>query len=1046
MWDGEESAGYVEWSTPIQHKYVQTVIGQGREAHEYLRNLTMVPQPQNMSCAVALLFNPYMTLEWVAVPCNQSMPNVLNICEVNNSSAFQDKNTTAIASMTSACPMYFLSSNNSCFTLSDNQECGMCKQGITQICTCTRTNFHQQPQLLDIWGLSVRNDTLFIQDRRRIAMLVPKFQYWLKTLSASYHKLDANKRVAFDIIPLSGEKVSLFQTDPMSTATCSVPLHFTCEFGGCILVKHVCDGVPHCSNGEDEVACQAGTLTYPHHHSNRRWYCNSGETIPVLKVCDFRVDCQDGSDEMCVHPVCMHGQFRCDNGQCIDLPDKCDLKRDCIDGTDEKRCQPDTMNAFKCQSDSFIPVPQVHDLWPDCEHYEDENESLTQLNDWHSNTNPIPSICAQSSLLPCMLGTSVCYPAWSVCLLDHDQFGVLRFCRNGGHLSNCTEMQCIGTFKCPGSYCLPLHKVCDSQNDCAGGADEMNCEGRVCPAGTLACDNSTICVHQHQLCDNIRHCPLADDEEYCIEDKCPDRCTCEAGVVDCMSVQQFPTFSVYVRAASINGTAGIILPDLDINGPYLLYLNITHLRIKHFDQRLFAGIPNIRKLWLSTGTVAISSSAFSNLFFLQTLSLGRNPISKIDSSGLGGMSQLVSLNLSHTLITRIESNVFHGLLSLQKLIITNTPLEYIAHDALHDLVSLRVLDIRETRLFLSKANIAFLSKLPSKISISSHNSFLCLVASEFKHSCTDIKHKLKGQWIPYLPTVILVLISSVVSVACTITSLVWHGRLLSVPYSFISFHLTLSNIGTLTHSLLTSARFLYADMRDGSLLAIYLFGRNWSCYLVMVMSDISLVQSALFFNLISIKRCLAIVRLLNVYLLGFKQLKSIIFWSWVLSAVIPCLAVGLTLFTKVSHQNVSRTGVFCLLFTHVRGHWLITVILSVLYAVLLISSILVMFPSAVLIMHAKGKVQKKVRKSKHTTRKQLLQLMARLFLEAACVFLAFIPTVLGFSFHLDFNVNSLEFFTTEAVVFAGIFRTLFVCIFHTFLAADFKKSLLSCSS
>ena len=29
--------------------------------------------------------------------------------------------------------------------------------------------------------------------------------------------------------------------------------------------------------------------------------------------------------------------------------------------------------------------------------------------------------------------------------------------------------------KCPGSYCLPLNKICDGQSDCPGGTDEINC-------------------------------------------------------------------------------------------------------------------------------------------------------------------------------------------------------------------------------------------------------------------------------------------------------------------------------------------------------------------------------------------------------------------------------------------------------------------------------------------------------------------------------------------------------------------------------------------
>ena len=227
------------------------------------------------------------------------------------------------------------------------------------------------------------------------------------------------------------------------------------------------------------------------------------------------------------------------------------------------------------------------------------------------------------------------------------------------------------------------------------------------------------------------------------------------------------------------------------------------------------------------------------------------------------------------------------------------------------------------------------------------------------------------------------------------------------------------------------------------MLAVYNWGQNWNCYLAMIMSDIALVQSALFLTLITTKRCLTILRPLKVYLLGVRQLKSIIFWIWVLSGVIACVVFGISLSTKGSQQNLPQTGVFCLLFTHVQEYWLIAVIINVLHTVLCVFVMLVMFIDAVLIIHGNEKARNKLRKSKYNTKEQLLKLMARLFLEVGCVFVAFVPTVVGFICHLDMNVGGLEFFTTEVAVFAGIFRTLVVCIFHTFLAADFKRALLA---
>ncbi len=228
------------------------------------------------------------------------------------------------------------------------------------------------------------------------------------------------------------------------------------------------------------------------------------------------------------------------------------------------------------------------------------------------------------------------------------------------------------------------------------------------------------------------------------------------------------------------------------------------------------------------------------------------------------------------------------------------------------------------------------------------------------------------------------------------------------------------------------------------MLALYNWGQNWNCYLAMAMSDIALVQSALLFTLIATKRCLAVLRPLKVYLLGVRQLKSIIFWIWVLSGVIACMVLGISLSTNGSQQNLPQTGVLCLLFTRVQDYWLVTVIINVMYTVLFMSVMLVMFIDAVIIIiHGKEKAKNKLSKNKYNTKKQLLNLMARLFLEVGCVCVAFVPTVVGFICHLDMNVGGLEFFTTEVAVFAGIFRTLVVCIFHTFLAADFKKTLLA---
>lgn len=65
------------------------------------------------------------------------------------------------------------------------------------------------------------------------------------------------------------------------------------------------------------------------------------------------------------------------------------------------------------------------------------------------------------------------------CLYERDTNGYVTGCRTLEHLNNCDNTSCPEHyFKCPGSYCIPLMYVCDGNNDCAYGEDELFC---ACP-------------------------------------------------------------------------------------------------------------------------------------------------------------------------------------------------------------------------------------------------------------------------------------------------------------------------------------------------------------------------------------------------------------------------------------------------------------------------------------------------------------------------------------------------------------------------------------
>jgi hypothetical protein len=101
-----------------------------------------------------------------------------------------------------------------------------------------------------------------------------------------------------------------------------LPPPFTCGSGESVPESNLCDGVPDCFDGSDEVGCPTFT-------------CDSGEMVPEVYECDYYYDCADGSDE---HVRCPD-TFVCSNGAVVPEEWECDGAPDCLDGTDEhSRC------------------------------------------------------------------------------------------------------------------------------------------------------------------------------------------------------------------------------------------------------------------------------------------------------------------------------------------------------------------------------------------------------------------------------------------------------------------------------------------------------------------------------------------------------------------------------------------------------------------------------------------------------------------------------------------------------------------------------------
>ena len=195
------------------------------------------------------------------------------------------------------------------------------------------------------------------------------------------------------------------------------------------------------------------------------------------------------------------------------------------------------------------------------------------------SSSPV-SLCPVNSL-PCHNSHIACFPWHKLCVYELDIEQELQHCRNGFHVSNCEEFACDDMFKCPDSYCIPVHYLCDHYSHCPNGEDEDFCNTNITlicqphqlletpsyvqqnllndscipailPTTVISDDEDSVevvnllscpglfrcqwgqCVHPSLLCDGIVHCPLfADDETNCIVDNCSIGCQCTGKSVYC---------------------------------------------------------------------------------------------------------------------------------------------------------------------------------------------------------------------------------------------------------------------------------------------------------------------------------------------------------------------------------------------------------------------------------------------------------------------------------------------------------------------------------
>lgn len=63
--------------------------------------------------------------------------------------------------------------------------------------------------------------------------------------------------------------------------------------------------------------------------------------------------------------------------------------------------------------------------------------------------------------------------------------------------------------------CIPSTEVCNGNNDCVDGSDEVNCTSSTCPHFKYTCTNKKQCIYKNWVCDGERDCTDGSDEINC---------------------------------------------------------------------------------------------------------------------------------------------------------------------------------------------------------------------------------------------------------------------------------------------------------------------------------------------------------------------------------------------------------------------------------------------------------------------------------------------------------------------------------------------------
>lgn len=386
-------------------------------AHEQLFPTTMTTSSgTSFKCFfmdVTNLAQPY----WSSIPCDNELLGDV-VCQYDQRCILGPPKFS-LPHLDICSPEQILN-NTQCFTVvwTNASFCNSSCSAIADRTTMTRADsfkgFVNQFAFL-LWASSIHLTPLVVQESNLSLLL--KYDKFLQKyeLSDMYQSLQVS---AFRVFSRKS-----FHSNPGD-------MIFSCPDHVFISVQFVCDGHSDCPNGDtDEQFCNCSQKMYQY----PKYFETNGACKPVFQKMLENKSAEFIASKLDTSTLVAHSK------------------------------------KFRCQDGSEIDFYLVDDLVADCGTAAEDEQVLINLAPEAQSKH-----CSVQSMIPCLSGHIICYHIFQLCSFTLNFNGHLSPCRSGGHLQSCTHFECNLRFKCPNSYCIPWHYVCDGKTDCTFFHDESD--------------------------------------------------------------------------------------------------------------------------------------------------------------------------------------------------------------------------------------------------------------------------------------------------------------------------------------------------------------------------------------------------------------------------------------------------------------------------------------------------------------------------------------------------------------------------------------------